>query len=463
MLSVRNNQTDVVIVGGGIAGLTAACYLAQAGRSVTLLEKSARVGGRASSQIHDGFTFNRSIHALYCGGAGEEVLRELGIAYSGRSPRRNFVLHRGKFSVAPADPVTLLSTNLLGWGDKLALLRLLMVVPGVAAAEFRHVSVQAWLETNVQRPQVRRFVAALARTFVYSAALDQVSAEVFIKKLQIVSKHPVLYLDGGWQSLINGLRAAAEQAGARIVTGASVEVVEHAAGQVQGVRLRDGTRIPAPTVVLAVAPRQARRLVDEEAYPALGKIVDSITPMQIACLDVALRHLPVPRYPVVQDLDQPRFMSTQSLYSRVAPEGGALIYTFKQLDPSHPTDPQQDKHELEELLDKVQPGWRDVLVKRVYLPRIEAVGLLPTARGGGLAGRPTSEAAGLPGLYLAGDWVGPEGFLSDASFASARAAARSIMKTAPSSSLPTQMARSERASRGLQEQVGDGLKGQPSR
>ncbi|MDQ4078816.1 MAG: hypothetical protein M3220_21560, partial [Chloroflexota bacterium] len=243
----------------------------------------------------------------------------------------------------------------------------------------------------------------------------------------------------------------------------SVEVVEHAAGQVQGVRLRDGTRIPAPTVVLAVAPRQARRLVDEEAYPALGKIVDSITPMQIACLDVALRHLPVPRYPIVQDLDRPRFMSTQSLYSRVAPEGGALIYTFKQLDPSHPTGPQQDEHELEELLDKVQPGWRDVLVKRVYLPRIEAVGLLPTAHSGGLAGRPTAEAARLPGLYLAGDWVGPEGFLSDASFASARAAARSIMKTAPSSSLPTQMARSERASRGLQEQVGDGLKGQPSR
>ena len=34
--------------------------------------------------------------------------------------------------------------------------------------------------------------------------------------------------------------------------------------------------------------------------------------------------------PVVQDLDGPRFMTAQSLYSKVAPEGAALVYTFKQ-------------------------------------------------------------------------------------------------------------------------------------
>ena len=39
-------QTDVVVVGGGMAGLSAACYLARAGLSVTLLEISEL--GRAS-------------------------------------------------------------------------------------------------------------------------------------------------------------------------------------------------------------------------------------------------------------------------------------------------------------------------------------------------------------------------------------------------------------------------------
>jgi hypothetical protein len=43
---------------------------------------------------------------------------------------------------------------------------------------------------------------------------------------------------------------------------------------------------------------------------------------------------------------------------------------------------------LEDLLDVVRPGWRGALVKRQYLPRIEAVGTLPTAREGGFAGRP---------------------------------------------------------------------------
>ena len=40
---------DVIVVGGGIAGLSAAAYLARAGVAVTLFEKSARLGGRAAT------------------------------------------------------------------------------------------------------------------------------------------------------------------------------------------------------------------------------------------------------------------------------------------------------------------------------------------------------------------------------------------------------------------------------
>lgn len=38
---------DVVIVGGGMAGLAAAAYLARAGKTVTLFEKAVNLGGRA--------------------------------------------------------------------------------------------------------------------------------------------------------------------------------------------------------------------------------------------------------------------------------------------------------------------------------------------------------------------------------------------------------------------------------
>jgi phytoene dehydrogenase-like protein len=68
-----------------------------------------------------------------------------------------------------------------------------------------------------------------------------------------------------------------------------------------------------------------------------------------------------------------------------------------------------------------------VLIKRQYLPRIEAVGALPTATGGGFAGRPEPEVPDIANLYLVGDWIGPEGFLADASTASARQVARLVL------------------------------------
>jgi len=103
------------------------------------------------------------------------------------------------------------------------------------------------------------------------------------------------------------------------------------------------------------------------------------------------------------------------------------VFTFKHLDPRHPGDPREDERDLENLLDAVQPGWRDVLVKRQYLPRIESVGALPTAKNGGFTGRPSPRVPGLADLYLAGDWVGPEGFLVDASMASAHRVAQLVL------------------------------------
>lgn len=59
---------------------------------------------------------------------------------------------------------------------------------------------------------------------------------------------------------------------------------------------------------------------------------------------------------------------------------------------------------------------------------MEAVGALPTARGSGFAGRRCSRVPGLYDLYLAGDWVGREGFLVDASVASVRGGGRLLLE-----------------------------------
>ncbi|SFR53260.1 phytoene desaturase family protein [Halogeometricum limi] len=50
--------SSVVVVGGGFGGLSTACYLADAGADVTLLEKNEQLGGRASRLERDGFRFD---------------------------------------------------------------------------------------------------------------------------------------------------------------------------------------------------------------------------------------------------------------------------------------------------------------------------------------------------------------------------------------------------------------------
>jgi pyruvate/2-oxoglutarate dehydrogenase complex dihydrolipoamide dehydrogenase (E3) component len=53
---------------------------------------------------------------------------------------------------------------------------------------------------------------------------------------------------------------------------------------------------------------------------------------------------------------------------------------------------------------------------------------MPIASTGGLAGRPSITATGVPRVFLAGDWVGPEGLLADAALASGHAAARAALR-----------------------------------
>ncbi len=70
---------DAVIVGGGIAGLTAAAYLCKSGYEVAVCEKEKRVGGLVNSFDYKGFTFDGGIRAIENSGIVMPMLRQLGL------------------------------------------------------------------------------------------------------------------------------------------------------------------------------------------------------------------------------------------------------------------------------------------------------------------------------------------------------------------------------------------------
>lgn len=415
----------VAIIGGGLAGLTAAVWLARAGVPVTVFEKARHLGGRALTEQRGGFYFNLGPHAIFTKGPAARILRELKIDFSGHVPALmgGYALEGGTKQTLPMGFASMLTTGLLGLSAKLETAKLFSTFNKLDAQALQGVSVRAWLDQALQQPQTRRVAEAFLRLNTYAHDPARASAGAAIAQLQLGLAGSVLYLDGGWQTLVDKLRAAAEQAGAHIATGVRVVQLEHN-GTVQAVQLADGNRLPVAAAIVATSPAEASALVADSPLQAWAQ---ATIPVKIACLDVALHQLPEPRALFALGIDRPLYFSVHSATARLAPTGGALIHVAKYLG-NETGSAQAVEHELEGVLDLLQPGWRAVLAERRFLPSMTASNALVTAAQGGFAGRPKSDAAGIHGLFLAGDWVGDEGMLADASVASGKRAAELILQ-----------------------------------
>ena len=217
----------MIVVGGGVAGLAAAAFLARSGNSVRLFEQSRALGGRAQTKTQDGFHLNIGPHALYRGGRGIEVLRELGIEPRGRVPSVSgaFAVKNGVKHTFPAGMVSLLSTSLFALSAKLEAARLLATISKVDGDRFTGVSVRDWLDRTISHDEVKEFVLAAFRVATYVNAPELMSAGAAIEQLNKAQSKSVLYLDGGWQQLVDGLLEAAARAGVSIETEARVDAV----------------------------------------------------------------------------------------------------------------------------------------------------------------------------------------------------------------------------------------------
>src|ERR1035438_8948472 len=125
-------MSGVVIIGGGISGLSAAYYLAKAGKTSTILESRPRLGGVIQTECVEGCTIEAGPDSfLSAKPAALELIRELGlfdqVIGSNDHLRKTYIRKGGRLipmpdgllMMVPTKILPLLTTPLLGWGTKI--------------------------------------------------------------------------------------------------------------------------------------------------------------------------------------------------------------------------------------------------------------------------------------------------------------------------------------------------------
>jgi hypothetical protein len=379
-MSRNNGKTSttnaITIVGGGIAGLTAAIVCAEGGAAVTLLEAHEQLGGRARSS--DGpYKANLGPHALY-DGPFVRWMRERDLMPAHCSPR----LTRARLRVEGE----LRRTPPLG------------SLPGVLRLRGRHAPVDVDFRTWVASHTDERTAAMLSSacgvfTFHHdpgelSAAFVWPHAVRLLLSVPSVVRYPV----GGWSTLMESLERGARRLGVTVRSASRV------------------TELPEPPVIVATELGQASELLGEQLSWKSGNAV---------CLDLGLcQRQGDPA--VVSDMDESGWIGRYSdTNPTIAPDGEELIQAQMPIRPQESVE--QAALRLERLLDVAVADWR----QRETWRRRQVM----DARSGALdmpgetwRDRPAVDRG--DGVFLAGDMVAAPGLLAEVSWASAIDAGR---------------------------------------
>ncbi|MGA2453272.1 MAG: NAD(P)-binding protein [Solirubrobacteraceae bacterium] len=374
----KSTSKQVTIVGGGLAGLTAAITCAEGGASVSLLEAHATLGGRARSD--DGpYKANFGPHALYKDG-----------------PFWRWMLER---NVLPAYAGLPLAGVRFRWQGEVRRTPPLGALPSVLRMRGREAPTELDFRTWATRHTDERTAAMLSSAAgVYSFHHDpgELSAAfVWPRTIRsLLSPPPVArYPLGGWSAVVGSLETRARELGVAIETGSGV------------------TELPKPPVIVATELGQARELLADDSL--------SWTSGHTLCIDLALRHRRGDPF-VVSDLDDAgwieRFTASDP---SLAPDGEELLQAHMPIRPGEA--PELAAARLERLFDSSLADWRERETWRRRQVMNARSGALDMP-GSSWRDRPAVDRG--DGVFLAGDMVAAPGLLAEVAWASAVEAGR---------------------------------------
>jgi phytoene dehydrogenase-like protein len=354
----------------------------------------------------------------------------LGLKFSGAFPKpgRASVTLGPKSYPLPASFASLVTSRFLTVREKWRLFKFFRDVPKMELRWLDWLTIGDWVREYAGDGNLAKLLHTLFRLTTYANDPQHVSAGAVLEQFRLGLRGNVWYLDGGWQTMIDGLRSYVEDHNGRVHTEARVEQVREQADGVE-IQFAGADTVRAGAAVLAVEPATACRVLALDEQHALSRWSREARPARNACLDVALTKLPRPLDGFALGLDRPNYFSVHSNSAQLGPEGIAVVHLMKYLGPHHPESNAAVEVELEAYLDQIQPGWRAFVHTRRFLPNMVVTHGAPLAAQGGLAGRPSVEVADRPHAFLAGDWVGNSSQLADASTASGARAAELALST----------------------------------
>lgn len=322
------HDTDVIIIGAGHNGLTAAAYLAAAGRRVTVLERRAVVGGACvSEELAPGYKASTCSYLVSL--LAPDIIRDLDLARYGyrmipRDPAsftplddgRYLMLGRdsatnqreiSKFSRRDAEaypryeafltrvaealepildnPVPALLPLPQSWrrqplgrriSDLLGTLRLRRALARLGADQ---PAAMRLLLDSAQQVLDRWFESDVLKATLATDGVIGAMAAPSTPGTGYVLLHHVMghaggtrgvwgYAAGGMGAISQALAASAAQRGVEIHTQTSVAQIEHQEGRVTGVRLADGRVLKAPIVLSNATPQVTfGQLLTPDALP----------------------------------------------------------------------------------------------------------------------------------------------------------------------------------------------------